>query len=244
MNSLHLICVVPISTTFSILILFSVFLSACECAPINNKQTITVIQSNCTSSSDCSEGENCFDTSQLGYFQCTGSSSHCVCDMDITCSANKACDDDSVCINMVGMGLCTTCEAYEQVTSDGMTQIPIFGKNTCGGVCVDANLLSHIDQQELIFSTHRRASVLCDAHGSCATSGHIVVYKEKSMMMCSYCEMDGNCSRKVMSVNSPKMGLNVRVPTKTEGLEFTALAAKHGSIAEEVLLSALIKIGF
>lgn len=46
-----------------------------------------------------------------------------------------------------------------------------------------------------------------------------------------------------MSVNSSKMGVKVRV-TKTEGLEFTALSAKHESKAEEVLLSTLVKIGF
>lgn len=247
MKSPHQIPAVYIRATFSILILFSLFLSACECASIsiNDKKNLLEKQATCTSNSDCGQGESCIGGSGLG--ECTGTDTACGCLPVVLCSVDNPCkSSDSVCLQVVGFEFkfCVTCKDYEEADSTALAVVEVVGKNTCqDGVCFDANLLSHINQEGLVFPTHRRASVMCDAHGSCATSGHIVVFKQKSMMMRSYCEVVGNCSRRVMSVNSPRMGVNVRVPTKTEGLEFTALAAKHGSTTEEVLLSTLVKFG-
>lgn len=107
-------------------------------------------------------------------------------------------------------------------------------------VCVDANLLSHLPVHELVYKSHRRASVLCDKTGSCATPGHIVVFNGRAMMMSSYCNKVGDCQRRVMNVNSPKMNRKVRLATKTDGLHFTALASRYQTVLEERFLSTLI----
>lgn len=106
-------------------------------------------------------------------------------------------------------------------------------------VCVDAEALAGLD---LVFEKHVMASVLCDKFGSCATKGHIVAYHGRPMMMRSYCDLVG-CVRKVLLVNSPVRRRGLRVQSRTEGLEYTAFAARFGTRVEEVLLSAAVKIG-
>lgn len=111
-------------------------------------------------------------------------------------------------------------------------------------VCIDASALSHLPASHLVYAEHRRAGVLCDASGSCATPGHIVVHNGVPMMMASYCAVDGvTCSKKVTLVNSPRMGRALRVQSKTNGLEYTALAARYGSKTEEALLRTAVHLG-
>lgn len=109
-------------------------------------------------------------------------------------------------------------------------------------VCIDARSLQHLRPEELVFKEHRIAHVVCDATQSCATPGHVVVYRGQSMMMRSYCDLVV-CSKKVMHVNSPRFGRRVRVPSKTQDLEFTAFAARYETRAEELLLSVAIRAG-
>lgn len=106
-------------------------------------------------------------------------------------------------------------------------------------VCVDVKALEGMD---LVFTKHVMASVLCDEFGSCATKGHIVTYHGEAMMMMSYCELVG-CVRKVLLVNSPVRRRGLRVASRTEGLEYTAFAARFATRVEEVVLSAVVKIG-
>lgn len=113
-------------------------------------------------------------------------------------------------------------------------------------VCVDARALAHLPSHALVFgAAHRRSAVLCDAAGACATPGHLVVFKGEAMLMRRYCALaaSGGCSRRVMLVNSPRMRRGLRVASKTGGLEFTALAARFGSAAEEVALRVLVRAG-
>lgn len=107
-------------------------------------------------------------------------------------------------------------------------------------VCVDAALLKHLPRERLVYRKDRRASVLCDEMGSCATAGHMVTFKGQAMMMMSYCQVTGMCKQRVMNVNSPVMSRNVRVPTKTDGLQFTAFASRYRSVVEERLLAAIV----
>lgn len=109
-------------------------------------------------------------------------------------------------------------------------------------VCIDANALKHLKSGDLVFKKHAWASVLCDSSGSCATRGHIVVYNGTSMMMKSYCLMVG-CNQSLKYVNSPRYRRGVRIKSKSEGLEFTAFAARYETLAEETVLSAAIRIG-
>lgn len=95
-----------------------------------------------------------------------------------------------------------------------------------------------------MFAEDVQAEVLCDESGSCATSGHMVVFKGRAMRMRSYCELgEVNCQRSRMTVNSPRMRLATRVASNTKALLFTAMAARYDSRAEEVVLRALVHAG-
>lgn len=111
--------------------------------------------------------------------------------------------------------------------------------------CIDVGLLGHLRASELVFSKAVRADVLCDAMGSCATAGHIVTYRGRAMLMRRYCDMvEVSCSQEERLVNSPRMRRAVRVRSSTEELEFTALAAKWGSVVEEMALRAIVRMGW
>lgn len=129
-------------------------------------------------------------------------------------------------------------EGASPSTSSGDTE----EEETEEPICVDARLLSHLSADDLVFPVHRRTSVLCDSFGSCATPGHVVVHNGRPMMMKSYCAIAG-CTRTVKLVNSPRLHRGIRVPTLTKNLDFTALAARYESRAEETVLKALIHMG-
>lgn len=125
-------------------------------------------------------------------------------------------------------------------------------------ICIDANLLSHLPAENLVFPTHRRANVLCDTFESCATPGHIVEYRGQGMMMRTYCQKYSPCTRNTRLVNSPKfafahrfrtssrVALNskftARVASRTDGLLFTPLAARFETRFEEAVLQAISRL--
>lgn len=111
-------------------------------------------------------------------------------------------------------------------------------------ICVDADALSHLPPTQLVYAAARRAVVLCDEHGSCATSGHIVHWHAVPMMMQTYCERYATCVRRIKHVNSPRMQRGLRIPTRTDGLEFTPLAARFATTVEEVILRQILSFGF
>lgn len=112
-------------------------------------------------------------------------------------------------------------------------------------VCVDATLLQNLHTEELIYDRHRQAAVLCDTQHSCATFGHIVVFDNVPMMMKTYCALAPNgCVKRVRYVNSPRMMSRMRIATRTERLVFTTLSARYQSRTEEMVLSAIVRVGF
>lgn len=112
------------------------------------------------------------------------------------------------------------------------------------GVCVDAALLAQVPQKDRVFSTDRRASVLCDASGTCATSGHMVVWKNKPVSMMQYCSMLSTpCTAQVRWVNSPRYSRGLRLPSRTNGLQLTPLAAKWNTKGERFVLSLAVRMG-
>lgn len=108
--------------------------------------------------------------------------------------------------------------------------------------CIDARALEHLRRENLMFERHVLAHVLCDVKSSCATPGHMVVFRGQAMMMRSYCGMV-NCSKEMLHVNSPQFNRRVRVPSNTDGLEFTAFAARYETRAEEMVMSAAVHVG-
>lgn len=119
-------------------------------------------------------------------------------------------------------------------------------------ICIAVSALAHLPASDLVFPVHRHATVLCDAHGSCATAGHIVDFHGSPMMMSTYCRRFTStaCTRRVMLVNSPRIptrnihARRLRIDSKTPGLQYTALAARYASTLEEFFVSIFIHLGF
>lgn len=128
-------------------------------------------------------------------------------------------------------------DSDEDGTSAEATSVP-----TGEPICIAAKHLAHLSKSELVFTDHRLTNVLCDVNGSCATHGHVVVYKGQGMMMRSYCDIT-SCVEKRMHVNSPAYRKQLRVNAPTDGLEFTALAARYATRAEEFALVTAVRVG-
>ncbi|CAN8064314.1 unnamed protein product [Agarophyton chilense] len=109
-------------------------------------------------------------------------------------------------------------------------------------VCIDANALSHLHVNDLVYKTHRIARVLCDGHQSCATPGHMVVFNGRAMMMRTYCDLV-SCDQRIMQVNSPRFKPSIRIPSSTDGLHFTAFAARYQTRMEEIALTTVVHAG-
>lgn len=109
-------------------------------------------------------------------------------------------------------------------------------------VCIDATALSHLQAEELLYAEHKLARVLCDPQESCATPGHIVKFRGEAMMMKSYCTIVG-CKERVIMVNSPRYKMGMRVQSRSEHLEYTALSARYETMVEETALRAAVRMG-
>lgn len=136
-------------------------------------------------------------------------------------------------------GRCYSCKFRKDQERNDME---VRGDAECACVAVDA--LAHLPHDGLVFRAHRRASVLCDAYGSCATPGHIVVYRDAPMSMATYCAReDVSCRRRVKLVNSPRMKRGVRISSFSAHLQFTALAAAGQTQLEETFLTLAVSLG-
>lgn len=112
-------------------------------------------------------------------------------------------------------------------------------------VCVDSAALAHLDVNDLVFKNHRRAAVLCDAQSACATPGHIVLWHNEPMMMRTYCQQAGvQCTHSVRMVNSPRLRKKLRLFSRTDGLIFTAFAARYATRVEEHVVSHVFRLGW
>eukprot|EP00178_Gracilaria_changii_P025427 TRINITY_DN78311_c0_g1_i1.p1 TRINITY_DN78311_c0_g1~~TRINITY_DN78311_c0_g1_i1.p1 ORF type:complete len:434 (+),score=42.99 TRINITY_DN78311_c0_g1_i1:90-1304(+) len=111
-----------------------------------------------------------------------------------------------------------------------------------GGACIAMHSLQHLPNRQLLYTQPRLARVLCDSNRSCATPGHMVVYKARLMMMSTYCEIH-SCSSTIMFVNNPRFRRAMRVTSNTPFLLFTAVAARYESRLEERLLAIAVRSG-
>lgn len=64
-------------------------------------------------------------------------------------------------------------------------------------VCIAVHHLQGLSLQrdQLVYPSHQRAYVLCDAHENCATPGHVVLWEERPMTMLAYCKLPFHASR-------------------------------------------------
>lgn len=224
-----------------------------ECTPSSETCYCFDSEATCESSDDCDDGERCYRGSVSGQ-----DVSYCLaCGVPLDMFEDlewEYVDEDPL-----------TCPSQ---SPDGSTPTPsptsVASANESGGdqndenddndgddddddedeeVCVSVDVLSSYTPEELVFPTHRRASVLCDIYDNCATPGHMVLYQERPMMMKTYCEQTHGCSRRVKLVNSPRMRTALRIPSKSNHLQFLAFAAKLQSRTEEMVLSGLVRLG-
>lgn len=132
-------------------------------------------------------------------------------------------------------------------TSSAGDDTPLITPEPDEEVCIDARLLAHLPASDLVYGDkHRRAAVLCDDTGSCATPGHMVRFHGQAMSMRTYCKTNGavaRCVRRVALVNSPRYGLGVKVASKTSGLEFSVHAARFATGMEEWILRTVMRMG-
>lgn len=182
----------------------------------------------CTSDDNCNGTICAKEATNNSYGVCLS----CVDFVNLPDESRNALDDGGKCDNVSVDRVSPTPQMSEDGTND----------TDAMNVCVDAELLKHLPKQRLVFDTHFRAAVLCDRFGSCATPGHMVVYKGKPMMMRSYCQQV-SCQRRVKHVNSPSMARALRIRTPSPDLSITAFAASYQSTLEERVVSFLVRIG-
>lgn len=195
----------------------------------------------CSSDSDCLSDRHCLDAE---WKECSASSEECRCvppSGPQSCTSSTDCVPGEGCVSAESIQACGSCEALASV---GASFVDDGGSCGSEDVCISVRHLQHLSSSELVFAGHRRASVLCDARGSCATPGHIVVYQSRPMTMHRFCSIvSKGCGRQVMTVNSPRMRYGLRVDSFTEGLKFTPLSAKYETGFEEAVLNVLVRFG-
>lgn len=223
----------------------------------------------CATSANCRGDRNCLQGEERT--PCTLDSEFCVCMPPefVSCTASMDCEAGEVCsLEPGGTPVCISEEVVESMvgfdevgpvslgapTDDplptgeladdpSVTSMPTEDPPTndvASAICIDAEALSHLPREGLVFKEHAIGRVLCDGAGSCATGGHIVVFGGQAMMMRTYCELV-KCERRDMYVNSPRYRRGTRVKSRTEGLEYTAFAARWETRMEERVLAAAVR---
>ena len=210
----------------------------------------------CSSTDDCAGERICFfGNTETNQPENCASRSDCFCrTQDIpSCESQEECvDEEEECVQGACRASKLLTDNNPNITDTPPTPIPTEvakledpspEPSTEDEVCIGANALTHLPMDELVYSEHRRSRVLCDVKGSCATAGHMVVWNGKGMMMRKYCEVVGGCAVRVMWVNSPKYRRGIMVRSRSEGLMFTAFAARYGTHVEEAVMKAAMRMG-
>ena len=207
----------------------------------------------CTSSSECVDGricldadpdtcpagENCFCVPSGELEQCT-SSADCstageVC---VQVSEGRVCYSEE---NATALGFPIVDDGSSGDDGD-ISNIQLGGNDNDDEMCIDARALGHVSTNGLVFEKHAVSRVLCDENNSCATRGHMVVFRGHAMRMSTYCDSVG-CIEAVMEVNSPRFYRGMRIASNTKGLEYTVFAARYDTQAEESLIRMAVRLG-
>ncbi|CAN8075631.1 unnamed protein product [Agarophyton chilense] len=207
----------------------------------------------CKKNEDCKDGRSCAPVNTVTDMQCgeRADADGCECRRDEmkSCAKSSECDSGEVCVdsgNTSAQPFCFSKAAAEKdddlTPIDGPTNPNASPIAQASDVCIAVHSLQHLAGSELMYARHRLARVLCDSNLSCATPGHVVVYQGSPMMMDSYCKLAA-CVDRIMHVNSPRYLRALRIPSSTEGLHFTAFAARYRSNVEERVLSTAVRIG-
>eukprot|EP00178_Gracilaria_changii_P010885 TRINITY_DN31512_c0_g1_i1.p1 TRINITY_DN31512_c0_g1~~TRINITY_DN31512_c0_g1_i1.p1 ORF type:complete len:305 (+),score=27.76 TRINITY_DN31512_c0_g1_i1:80-994(+) len=217
----------------------------------------------CSPNGSCDEFETCMPTPS--FFPpdrvCVDNSQIETLRDEIFCKDDSVCKPSSrICVVVAeGLGVCaaplpprsnTVAEAEQSdvITAsadeklDGVDD-PAEQEHPSKTACIAAHHLEELREQNvLLYAADKTAHVLCDANDSCATTGHMVLFNGRSMMMKSYCAIVG-CELRVAKVNSLRWSFASRVASHTEQLLFSTLSARFATRGEEALLSIAIRLG-
>lgn len=191
----------------------------------------------CATDEECRNPRKCLTASTSGMSKCEHDTLVCMC-LDLRskqCTSNRDCESGERC-SLLEHGTDHKNICFSKVAGE---QLNIAEVNSC----IDVRALGEFRKEGLVFEKDRIGRVYCDGQESCATGGHMVVYRGNGMMMKSYCEIV-KCEVRNMLVNSPKFASGLRVKSNTKGLEYSAFAAKYESRAEELSMRVAIKAGF
>lgn len=224
--------------------------------------TPTVSASPVVSGSSCTYGDHescpspllCVTLAVAGPRCCSSPLERCVCldPFPTTCSSSETCSQGSLCVRVrLSAPYCLAQAAVDLIDNSQLVVLEREDIDTVmSGVCIAAHHFSSSSQflrnaslPRLLYEVDARANVLCDSSGSCATHGHMVLYRRRPMQMHEYCRQVG-CRLGMANVNSPMYTTGWRLNSNTKALQFTAFAATFGTSAEGFLLSLLICFGF
>lgn len=216
-----------------------------ECMQLNNNGNLASCKSNqcfcigfeeqCKSDSDCSFDQGCFRMLPHSF---TG--------FCISCSSIDNRDPQPYPLDS-GNRCNGESPVVTNPTNSGSSNRPDTpgGNDTSSTVCIATHALEGVDKKHLIYTEHQRAAVLCDEHDNCATPGHIIMFREKSMMMQTYCSTSEiQCRRTVMYVNSVRMMRGLRISSKSSNFQYTTFAARYETWIEEKIISFFMRLGF
>ena len=200
------------------------------------------------STASCPAGDKCFCAPADGFDRCT-SSDDCSTAGEVCVQLTKS----TVCFSQEAASAAGIPVVGDESPGDdggaGAINIPIDVAGSGGDndgndkeVCIDARALGHISTNGLVFEKHAVSRVLCDENNSCATRGHMVVFRGHAMRMSTYCD-SVDCKEAVIEVNSPHFNRRMRIESNTKGLEYTAFAARYDTQAEESLIRMAIHLG-
>eukprot|EP00178_Gracilaria_changii_P015845 TRINITY_DN444_c8_g1_i1.p1 TRINITY_DN444_c8_g1~~TRINITY_DN444_c8_g1_i1.p1 ORF type:complete len:468 (-),score=28.44 TRINITY_DN444_c8_g1_i1:289-1692(-) len=201
--------------------------SGCVCKPEELQE--------CRQSRDCVNGEVCVRVTDR-----RDSPTICVSQLHASQSDQLTVADEGA--NLPSASADDGADLSSASPTNATTSKPSLEQAEESEVCIDARALLSFDKQDLLYPTHRMATTLCDQFESCATPGHIVLFKGKPMMMKSYCRRT-LCTKRVMLVNSPKYRKGILVHSNSVELKFTPFAARYETLVEEISISWFVRLG-
>ncbi|PXF44989.1 hypothetical protein BWQ96_05236 [Gracilariopsis chorda] len=224
----------------------------------------------CSYTRECRAPRRCARFAETGLFDECHERSDCFClDTEYQCFRDDECLENESCQRFANSAACAAHSivvansipqketenekgeepAFED-SDDSLVPIELPPEPTIGvsegavraDACVAVKHLQELERNELLFATHRTTKVLCDGKLSCATAGHIVVYRGLPMSMKSYCQHVG-CSMNMMEVNSPRYVWGLRMKSHSVELQLTVFAARFETMVEEAFLVCLVRLG-
>lgn len=191
---------------------------------------------------ECRAPRTCVREDSLATCQDTNG---CVCldKSSVACEGSNDCLPGDRCVEFTEGNYCYSCDMVANGEVNGKAADRGYSCTWLASICIAVDALASLPHHSLVYKQHYRALVLCDPNNSCATPGHVVIYKNVAMMMSTYCTLRNDCKLKKSIVNSPKFKPSLRIESRTNDLVYTALSARYVSAFEEFLLSAIIRLG-